>query len=97
MICFSKRFYSVTPRVLQCTLGGVGTFAKEKELELKWINSVKKQRRKEVTMSDRTLASAGPARPVSDSSWVRSRSSDQMLPSKGDRTSRVCVRSRVTY
>ena len=41
---------------------------KEKKLELKQINSVKKQRRKEVTVSDRTLASAGPARPVSGSS-----------------------------
>ena len=27
-----------------------------KKLELKWINSVKKRRRKEVTVSDRTLA-----------------------------------------
>ena len=32
------------------------------------IKSVKKRRRKEVTVSDRTLASVGPARPVSGSS-----------------------------
>ena len=34
-------------------LGGVGTFAKEKKLELLWINSAKKQRRESVTVSDR--------------------------------------------
>ena len=62
-----------------------------------WINSVKKQRREGVTVSDRTLASAGPARPVSDSSWVWSRSSDRTLHSKGDRTHRACVQSGVTY
>ena len=28
-----------------CILGGVGTFAKEKMLELMWINSAKKRRR----------------------------------------------------
>jgi len=50
-----------------CTLGGTSTFAKEK-LELKWINSVKKRRRKEVTVSDQTLASTGPMRLVSGSS-----------------------------
>jgi hypothetical protein len=35
---------------------------------MKRINSMKKRRRKEVTVSDRTLASVGPACPVSDSS-----------------------------
>ena len=30
-----------------CTLGEVGTFTKEMKLELMWINSVKKWRRKE--------------------------------------------------
>ena len=74
-----------------------GTFTKEKELELKRINSVKKQRRKEVTVSDRTLASVGPARLVSDNSWVWSWSNDWTLHYKGDRTCRACVRSCVTY
>ena len=46
------------------TLGGVGTFAKEKKLELMRINSVKKRRRKEVTVSDWRLALVGPARSV---------------------------------
>jgi hypothetical protein len=44
------------------SLGGVGTFTKEKCLELKWINSAKKKRQKEITGGDRTLASAGPMR-----------------------------------
>jgi hypothetical protein len=33
---------------------------------MKRINSMKKRRRKEVTVSDRSLASVGPACPVSD-------------------------------
>ena len=41
---------------------------RKKKLEVKQINSVKKRRRKEVTMSDRTLASAGLVHPVSGSS-----------------------------
>ena len=41
---------------------------RRKKLELKWINSVKKRRRKEVTVSDQTLASVGPAHQVSGSS-----------------------------
>ena len=48
-----------------CTLGGVGIFAKEKKLELMWINSVKKRRRKEVSGDDQTLASIGLACPIS--------------------------------
>jgi hypothetical protein len=48
-------------------------------------------------MSDRTLASAGPARLVSGSSWARSRSSDQTLHSKSDRTRRAYVWSQMTY
>ena len=64
--------------------GGVGTFAKEKDLELKRINSVKKRRQKEVTVSDRTLALAGLACPVGGSSWAHSRSSDRTLHSKSD-------------
>ena len=51
-----------------CTLGGVGTFTKEKKLELMWINSTMKRRREGVTVSDRTLASVGPSCPVSGSS-----------------------------
>ena len=83
-------------------LGGVhlavlAHLTKEKKLELKQINSVKKQRRKEVTVSDRTLASVRPMCPVSDSSWLRFRSSDRMQHSKGDWTCRACVRSQVTY
>ena len=50
------------------THGGVGTFTKEKKLELMWINSAMKRRREGVTVSDRTLASARPAYPVSGSS-----------------------------
>ena len=40
----------------------------EKKLELMWINLVKKQRQKEVTVGDRTLVLVGPACPVSGSS-----------------------------
>ena len=61
------------------------------------INSVKKRRPKEVTVSDQTLASVGPARSVSGSSWARSRSSDRTLHGKSDRTRRACVRSVMTY
>ena len=66
-------------------------------MELKRINSMKKQMRKEVTVSDRTLASVGSARSVCDNSWVRFRSSDRTLHSKGDQTRRAYVRSCVTY
>jgi hypothetical protein len=52
---------------------------------------------KGVTVSDRTLASAGPVRPVSGSSRARSRSSDRTLHSKSDWMRRACVRSQVTY
>ena len=52
-------------KMLTHTHGGVGTFTKEKKLELKWINSVKKRRRGSVTVSDRTLSSVAPACQVS--------------------------------
>jgi hypothetical protein len=58
----------------------------EKKLELEQINSEKKRKREGVTMSDQTLASAGPTCPVSGSSLVQSRSSDRTLNSKSDRT-----------
>ena len=75
------------------THGGVGTFAKEKKLKLMWINSRKKRRREGVTVSDQMLASAGPVRLVSGSSWARSWSSDRTLHSKSDQTRRAFVRS----
>jgi len=50
-----------------------------------------------VTLSDWTLASAGPACPVSSSSRVQSRSSDRTLARKGDLTRRGHVRSCMTY
>jgi hypothetical protein len=60
---FVKSYHSYT---WWCTLGGVGTFTKEKKkkLELMWINSAKKWRQKEVTRSGRMLVSKGPARPI---------------------------------
>ena len=41
---------------------------KEIKLELMWINSTMKQRRERVIVSEQTLASVGPTRPVSGSS-----------------------------
>ena len=61
------------------------------------INSMMKLRQEVVTVSDRTLASAGPAHPFCDSSWVRFWSSDRTLHSKGDQTRMAYVQSGVTY
>ena len=46
----------------RCTLGGVGTFAKEKKF-------VKKRRQKEVTTCDQTLDLEAPVRLVSGCRW----------------------------
>ena len=43
-----------------CTLDGVGTFAKEEKLELKWINLVKKKKQKGGHWCDRTWSSERP-------------------------------------
>ena len=76
------------------THGGVGTFTKEKKLELMWINSVKKRRRKEVTVSDRTLASTGLAHPVSGSSEGAGVGLRPDAGSLHDQTLAGCVRFR---
>jgi hypothetical protein len=64
-----------------------------KKLELMWINSVKKWRQKEVTVSDRTLASTGPACPVSGSSEGIGVGLRPDAGSLCDRTRGGCIRS----
>ena len=64
---------------------------------MKWINSVKKRRRKEVTVSDRTLALAGPACLVSGSSEGASISLRPDAGVQSDLTRRGHVRSALAY